>query len=92
MDSTDSQESSAESLLYIFPAPIFSSPQRNRPCHGYGQSATALWPIVAESHGGFHRRDHYVFRQTVSLSILSTTPEPRPCEPIFSPNYQLAMS
>ncbi len=61
MDSTDAQGGSAESLLYIFPAPIFSPPQRNRPSHGNGQSATALWPIVAESRGGFHGRDHYFF-------------------------------
>lgn len=62
MDSTDAQGGSAESLLYIFPAPIFSPPQRNRPSHGNGQSATALWPIVAESRVGFHGRDPLLFQ------------------------------
>lgn len=57
------------------------------------KAATVLWPIVAYFRGGFHRRDHYFFSQAVSyLSNLSTTPEPRPCELILSPNYQLAMN
>lgn len=52
----------------------------------------SAWPVVVDFRSGFHRRDHYFFSQAVSFSVLSTTLEPRPCEPILSPNYELATS